>query len=202
MDVCRKKNLFNETVFLLGRMGNTKEALKLITDKLDDINFAIEFCKEHSDPDLWEDLIEYSMNKPAFIKVLLQNIGTHMADPIALIHRIPEGLQIEGLMQALVKILQDYNLQTELEDGCRRVLVSDCYSLYRNYYDSTGEVYMLPTICLCHGCQRKIFARGLLLSNHSLSSYDILSIHRNTIRHRYHYLQLSSCLSPDMSSTN
>lgn len=161
LDVCRKKNLFNETVFLLGRMGNTKEALKLITDKLDDIDFAIEFCKEHSDPDLWEDLIEYSMNKPAFIKVLLQNIGTHMADPIALIHRIPEGLQIDGLMQALVKILQDYNLQTELEDGCRRVLVSDCYSLLQKLLRQHRRGRYVADDYLCHGCQRKIFARGL-----------------------------------------
>ena len=45
-------------------MGNAKEALRLITHELEDINQAIEFCKEHDDGDLWRDLINFSMDKP------------------------------------------------------------------------------------------------------------------------------------------
>ena len=47
-----------------GRMGNTKQALRLITNELRDVDKAIEFCKEHDDRELWEDLISYSMDKP------------------------------------------------------------------------------------------------------------------------------------------
>jgi hypothetical protein len=47
-----------------GRIGNTKEALVLITQELGDIEQAIGFCKEHDDMELWEDLIQYSLNKP------------------------------------------------------------------------------------------------------------------------------------------
>lgn len=47
---------------------------------------------------------------PAFITGLLNNIGTHV-DPILLIHRIKEGMEIPNLRDSLVKILQDYNLQ-------------------------------------------------------------------------------------------
>jgi hypothetical protein len=47
-----------------GRIGNTKEALVLITQELCDIEQAIAFCKEHDDMELWEDLIRYSLNKP------------------------------------------------------------------------------------------------------------------------------------------
>ena len=46
----------------------------------------------------------------AFITGLLHNIGTHV-DPIILIQKIREGLEIPGLRDSLVKILQDYNLQ-------------------------------------------------------------------------------------------
>jgi hypothetical protein len=49
---------------LAGRIGNTKEALVLITQELSDIEQAIAFCKEHDDMELWEDLIQYSLNKP------------------------------------------------------------------------------------------------------------------------------------------
>lgn len=49
----------------LGRMGNTKQALQQITEELQDINQAIEFCKEHDDKELWEDLINCSLDKPS-----------------------------------------------------------------------------------------------------------------------------------------
>jgi len=50
---------------LVGRMGNTKQALQLITNELGDVNKAIEFCKEHNERELWEDLITYSIDKPS-----------------------------------------------------------------------------------------------------------------------------------------
>lgn len=49
----------------------------------------------------------------AFITGLLNNIGTHV-DPILLIHRIKEGMEIPNLRDSLVKILQDYNLQVDV----------------------------------------------------------------------------------------
>ena len=45
-------------------MGNTKQALQLITNELGDVNQAIAFCKEHNEHELWEDLISYSIDKP------------------------------------------------------------------------------------------------------------------------------------------
>lgn len=47
-----------------------------------------------------------------FITGLLNNIGTHV-DPIILIRQIQTGMEIPGLRDSLVKILQDYNLQVE-----------------------------------------------------------------------------------------
>ncbi|KAJ8313760.1 hypothetical protein KUTeg_008321 [Tegillarca granosa] len=84
MEVCEIRQLIPEQVFLLGRMGNVKQALHLITDQLGDVD--------------------------RFVKGLLQNIGTHV-DPIILINRIKLGMEIPDLRDALVKILQDYHLQ-------------------------------------------------------------------------------------------
>ena len=50
--------------FCSGRMGKRKEALELITHDLKDVGQAIDFCKEHDDEELWEDLINYSIDKP------------------------------------------------------------------------------------------------------------------------------------------
>lgn len=68
-------------VFLLGRMGNNKQALMLIIERLGDVQKvcmshrtnnclltvrkAIDFAKEQNDHDLWEDLLMYSENKPS-----------------------------------------------------------------------------------------------------------------------------------------
>ena len=47
----------------LGRIGNFKEALNLIMRQLGDIEQAINFCKEHHDMELWEDLINHSLTR-------------------------------------------------------------------------------------------------------------------------------------------
>lgn len=54
-----------------------------------------------------------------FIKALLENIGTHV-DPLILIQRIPDEIEIPKLRNSLVKILHDYNLQvgTVLHVAC------------------------------------------------------------------------------------
>lgn len=52
----------------------------------------------------------------AFIRGLLENVGAEI-DPIRLIRRIKNGLEIPGLKPALIKILSDFNLQVSL---CRR----------------------------------------------------------------------------------
>lgn len=45
-----------------------------------------------------------------FIRGLLENVGTDI-EPLRLIKRIPDNLEIPGLKESLLKILQDYNLQ-------------------------------------------------------------------------------------------
>ena len=45
-------------------MGNTKQALRLIMEDLEDVDKAIDFAKEHDDTELWDDLIAFSMDKP------------------------------------------------------------------------------------------------------------------------------------------
>ena len=129
LSVCELRiGLIDERVYVLARMGRTKDALELITIEMADIHRAIDFCKEYDDPSLWDNLIDYSIDKPYFINVLLHNIGTHV-DPRILIQRIQEGQEIPGLRDSLVRILQDYHLQISLQEGCKKILVFDTFSL-------------------------------------------------------------------------
>ena len=66
----------------------------------------------------------------AFIRGLLENVGAEI-DPIRLIRRIKNGLEIPGLKEALIKILQAFNLQISLLEGCQTILEGDCSTLAR-----------------------------------------------------------------------
>ena len=46
-------------------MGSNKQALTLIIERLGDVHRAIDFAKEQSDDDLWEDLLKYSETRPS-----------------------------------------------------------------------------------------------------------------------------------------
>ncbi|KAI3605006.1 vacuolar protein sorting 41 [Moniliophthora roreri] len=140
--VCQDRDLIPEMVFLLGRMGNNKKALTVIIERLGDVHRAIDFAKEQADDDLWEDLLKYSETRPAFIHGLLENVGPEI-NPIRLIRRIKNGLEIPGLKEALIKILQDFHLQISLLEGCQTILDGDSSDLSRKLLkDQTSGFFL------------------------------------------------------------
>ncbi|XP_074658816.1 vacuolar protein sorting-associated protein 41 homolog [Tubulanus polymorphus] len=180
LDECRRRTLIPEMVFLLGRMGNTKQALELITNELQDVDRAIDFCKEHDDIDLWKDLIDYSIDKPKFITSLLNNIGTHV-DPIHLIRRIPAGMEIPGLRDSLVKIMQDFNLQIALRAGCKKILVSDCYLLLEKSIKTQKRGIRVEESQVCDVCQGEIIVRDLRFASNVITFFCKHSFHEECV---------------------
>ena len=118
---CEKRQYIPELVYLLSKEGRTKKALFIIIENLQDVSQAIAFAKEQDDPDLWNDLLDYSMNKPSFIRGLLEEVGTAI-DPVTLVRRIPEGLEVEGLRSALSRMIREFELQDSIGEGVARVL--------------------------------------------------------------------------------
>lgn len=110
--------------YLLSTTGQTKQALSLITSSLGDVSYAISFAKEQSDDDLWNDLLDYSMDKPHFIRALLEEVGTSI-NPVTLVRRIPEGLEIEGLPEGIRRMMRDFEIQSSISEGAAKVLRSD-----------------------------------------------------------------------------
>jgi hypothetical protein len=72
--------------------------------------------------------LTYSETRPDFIRALLEHVGAEI-NPIRLISRIRNGLEIPGLKAALIKVLQASNLQISLLEGCQDILNSDCSAL-------------------------------------------------------------------------
>ncbi|KAK4694647.1 vacuolar protein sorting-associated protein 41, partial [Lecanoromycetidae sp. Uapishka_2] len=119
--ICEQRNYMPELVYLLSKEGRTAQALRLIIDNLNDVSQAIAFAKEQNDASLWDDLLDYSMNKPRFIRGLLEEVGTSI-NPLKLVKRIPTGLEIEGLREGLGRMLREYEVQESISMGVARVL--------------------------------------------------------------------------------
>lgn len=64
------------------------------------------------------------MDKPRFIRGLLEEVGTAI-NPITLVQRIPEGLEIEGLREGLKHIMKEHEIQYSISEGVARVLRSE-----------------------------------------------------------------------------
>lgn len=180
LEVCRMRCLTTETIHLLDRMGNSIESLQLILEEEQDILWAIRLCKEHDDADLWNRLIEYALDKPEYIRELLNNIGTHI-DPLMIIQRIPRGLEIPGLRDALVKILHDYHLQISLRTGCQRILVADCSNLLNKLVSTQNAALPVYGDTMCPACNKKV----LPTSREEQGSIVVFAC-----RHAYHQLCL------------
>ncbi|KAF3703710.1 Vacuolar protein sorting-associated protein 41 -like protein S53 [Channa argus] len=176
LEICQQRNFVEETVFLLSRMGNCRRALQMIMEELGDVGKAIEFAKEQDDAELWEDLISYSIDKPPFITGLLNNIGTHV-DPILLINRIKEGMEIPNLRDSLVKILQDYNLQILLREGCKKILVADSLSLLQKMHRTQMRGVRVNEENICESCHATI------LPSDMAKSFSVVVFH---CRHMFH----------------
>lgn len=61
------------------------------------------------------------MDKPQFIRGLLAEVGTAI-DPIQLVRRIPEGLEIEGLRDGIGRMVREYEIQHSISEGVAKVL--------------------------------------------------------------------------------
>ncbi|XP_014884004.1 vacuolar protein sorting-associated protein 41 homolog isoform X1 [Poecilia latipinna] len=176
LEICQQRNFVEETVFLLSRMGNCRRALQMIMEEQEDVDKAIEFAKEQDDAELWEDLISYSIDKPPFITGLLNNIGTHV-DPILLIKRIKEGMEIPNLRDSLVKILHDYNLQILLREGCKKILVADSLSLLKKMHRTQMRGVRVDEGNICESCHSTI------LPSDMAQPFSVVVFH---CRHMFH----------------
>ncbi|VIO99680.1 Vacuolar assembly protein VPS41 homolog, putative [Brugia malayi] len=132
IDICEKKQYINEMVYLLGRSGNRMKALDLLVNKLGRIDSAIDFCRENDDSDLWNSLVDAAVKRPDHIMELLNTAGKYV-NPLNIIEKIPEQMNIPGLRNLLVTILRDYELLVQMQRGSLQVTEADSNHLFAKY---------------------------------------------------------------------
>ncbi|CAL4184393.1 unnamed protein product, partial [Meganyctiphanes norvegica] len=105
LEVCRARCLTTETIHLLDRMGDSVESLRLILEEEHDIQWAINLCKEHDDHDLWNHLINYTIDKPGAAK----NVLSDLTNNFVLLLSMPSKFPNLTILSQLMKIMQPKN---------------------------------------------------------------------------------------------
>ncbi|XP_052869808.1 vacuolar protein sorting-associated protein 41 homolog [Anopheles cruzii] len=157
-DICRQLLFYPEMVYLLAKMGSTREALAIILHNLGDVPMAIEFCKEHDDADLWDDLINESVDKPHVMTKLLDGIAGFI-NPELVVDRIQPGQQIEGLKSSIIKMLCGYSLQVAIQEGCNQILASDYFSMHERLVQLQQGALHVSTDHTCGVCRRDLIVK-------------------------------------------
>lgn len=130
VQICENNDYITELVYLLGMVGQNKRALRLIIDKLQDPSEAVNFAKAQKDKELWADLINYSMEKPLFIRMLLEK-GIGSVDAVNIIKRIPEMMEIPELKKVLIDIFHQKESSLSISQGVFDIIQSEA----RTYSD-------------------------------------------------------------------
>jgi len=204
LDACQEHGLTHEQIFIYTRMGNPKKALELILDELIDIDEAIRFCKERDDEELWDMLVDYAVDKPGFVYRLLTSIGTHV-DPKILISKIAPGQVIPGLKHALATIMQDYRLQKDLQEACKKIVESDAYTLINKQEEMQKRGVSVTSELTCGGCGRSIVDSTQIKDERVFDSESAENPHQDSgdvlifmCRHAFH----SQCIHSTAVSCN
>ncbi|KDO20419.1 hypothetical protein SPRG_14357 [Saprolegnia parasitica CBS 223.65] len=120
----RSPPLWDAMVFILGRMGQHKKALDFIMTQLKNVKQAIQFVEDH-DSGLWDYLIEISLSHTECMEELLEYACDHKIDPIKVMQKIPEDMEIAGLKDKVLQIITNYRIQMSLYRGCTKVFETD-----------------------------------------------------------------------------
>lgn len=112
-----------EQIYLLGKIGHDKQALKLIIEKVGDPDEAINFVKikKNKNKELLKYLVDYSINKPVFITALIET-GNELINSIDLIKKIPNESIIGNLKSHLINIMLNNDMNLLLNENILKAI--------------------------------------------------------------------------------
>ncbi|KAG0667106.1 Vacuolar protein sorting-associated protein 41 [Maudiozyma exigua] len=120
-----QEGLYSELIYLWGRVGETKKALSIIADKLNDPALAVEYIKSWGDMDLWDFLIEYTMNKPNFVDKLLNSYDYIGNRYVEVLRGINDDQPIERIVPPIVNTLLETKRSYQVKESILKIVDDD-----------------------------------------------------------------------------
>lgn len=161
LDLCRKLNFYEETVYLLSCAGNNAEALHVYLHQMNDFAGALAFCKRHDDIDLWTALIEDALaaGDPERLRQLMTGVVGFL-DARLLVERIGGDVRVPGLRQSLVRMLSDASLQTAIQAKCNDIMMTDYFGLHQRVLRSERRAVWVAAESVCGRCGEPMLGKG------------------------------------------
>ncbi|QID83424.1 Vacuolar protein sorting-associated protein 41 [Saccharomyces pastorianus] len=146
IEVCSSKpGLYNELIYLWGKIGETKKALSLIIDELQNPQLAIDFVRNWGDSDLWEFMINYSLDKPNFTRAILTCSDETSEIYLKVIRGMSNDLKIDNLQDIIRHIVQENSLSLKVRDNIL-VIINDETNKFANEFlkiRSQGKLFQV-----------------------------------------------------------
>lgn len=137
IDICEANALVDELVYLLGRIGQNKKALKLIVEELEDPEKAINFAKRQNDQETWNTVLDYSFSRPKYIKALIElsdETSNKFYNPITILQNMSPHLKIEGLKESITKVSQENDLNIVLNQLILKIVYKRSEEISQDFY--------------------------------------------------------------------
>ncbi|GJQ08777.1 hypothetical protein GpartN1_g568.t1 [Galdieria partita] len=135
-----------ERVYILSRMGDLTAAMDIILFEMDQVNEAIQFCKEHDDPTLWNRLLGFAENDGRILVALLYDPSCGI-DSLRLVRMIKKGTQVPHLRTVLYRAVKEKVLERQLREEICGAIVFDMRILFDKFWEHTrkGIVYEMES---------------------------------------------------------
>lgn len=137
IEICERSDFVDELVYLLGKTGQTIEALNLIMHELDDPERAIKFAKVHTDSETWSSLLEYSFSRPKYIKALIElsdDQSSCFYNPITILQNMSTDINVEGLKKSVTRVSLDNDLNVIVNQLVLRIVCSRSEELSKQWH--------------------------------------------------------------------
>lgn len=134
IELCKStEGLYNELIYLWGRIGEAKKALKIIVDELNDPQMAIDYVISWKDEELWDFMITYTIDKPEYIQLLLKYPDILGRRYNSVITGIADTLCISDIKIAIDRTLNSKALSLEVIHNILQLVTDDSLHAAKEY---------------------------------------------------------------------
>lgn len=115
IQLCRSEDgLYNELIYLWGRIGEAKKALKIIIDELNNPKMAVDYVISWKDEELWDFIITYTIDRPEYIRLFLKQSDILGERYVSVISAINSNIKIADIKSAVGETLNSKDLSLEV----------------------------------------------------------------------------------------
>lgn len=207
-------DLLHELAHVTYRMGDIREALRILVVEARDVRAALVLVQQLDDPATWRLLVQITVGIASgdVIGDLLDGIsslplggsgGNTYAD---VLRQIPSRVRIPRLQSRLLALLRDRRIHAALVTSCDEMVRSDVHTLVVRKAESQRSGLRVDAGVLCHQCQRPLSGRGARGGDTSalISSEGAGNDHDAIIffcRHSFHRVCLKECTAQIAAAT-